>query len=107
MVSGTSGRLREKRFNREFLKRAGHEAIRLHLPSPALLRIALRDVVLSSGVKILEGERVACLFTPANRDVKVFGEDARKFNPYRETQTIKSHGGSHLVEVNIRALVGP
>ena len=82
----------EKRFNREFLKRAGHEAIRLHLPSPALLRIALRDVVLSSGVKILEGERVACLFTPANRDVKVFGEDARKFNPYRETQNVKPWG---------------
>ena len=47
----------EKRFDREFLKRAGHEAIRLHLPSPALLRIALKDVVLSDGTEIAEGER--------------------------------------------------
>ena len=65
-----------KRFDRDFLKQAGHEAIRLHLPSPALLRIALRDVTLTSGGKILEGERVACLFTPANRDESVFGAEA-------------------------------
>ena len=81
-----------KRFDRDFLKQAGHEAIRLHLPSPALLRIALRDVTLTSGVKILEGERVACLFTPANRDESVFGADAREFNPYRETPDVKPWG---------------
>ena len=81
-----------KRFDRDFLKQAGHEAIRLHLPSPALLRIALRDVTLTSGVKILKGERVACLFTPANRDESVFGADAREFNPYRETPDVKPWG---------------
>ena len=81
-----------KRFDRDFLKQAGHEAIRLHLPSPALLRIALRDVTLTSGVKILEGERVACLFTPANRDESVFGADAREFTPYRETPDVKPWG---------------
>mgnify|MGYP003321477449 FL=1 len=82
----------EKRFDRDFLKQAGHEAIRLHLPSPALLRIALQDVTLSNDVEIKEGERVACLFTPANRDKTVFGDDARSFNPYRETPNIKPWG---------------
>ena len=82
----------DKRFDRDFLKQAGHEAIRLHLPSPALLRIALQDVTLSNDVEIKEGERVACLFTPANRDKTVFGNDARSFNPYRETPNIKPWG---------------
>ena len=82
----------EKRFDRDFLKQAGHEAIRLHLPSPALLRIALQDVTLSNDVEIKEGERVASLFTPANRDKTVFGNDARSFNPYRETPNIKPWG---------------
>ncbi|MEE2683042.1 MAG: cytochrome P450 [Actinomycetota bacterium] len=82
----------EKRFDRDFLKQAGHEAIRLHLPSPALLRIALKDVILSDGTMIAEGERVACLFTPANRDKSVFGDDARSFNPYRETPNVKPWG---------------
>ncbi len=82
----------EKRFDRDFLKRAGHEAIRLHLPSPALLRIALRDVELSDGTKITEGERVACLFTPANRDISVFGDDAKSFDPYREAADVKPWG---------------
>ncbi|MBT96035.1 MAG: hypothetical protein CL431_08715 [Acidimicrobiaceae bacterium] len=82
----------EKRFDKDFLKQAGHEAIRLHLPSPALLRIALQDITLSNGIQIKEGERVACLFTPANRDVTVFGDDARSFNPYRETPNVKPWG---------------
>ncbi|MCH1513033.1 MAG: cytochrome P450, partial [Acidimicrobiales bacterium] len=82
----------EKRFDRDFLKQAGHETIRLHLPSPALLRIALRDVTLSDGTEISEGERVACLFTPANRDVSVFGDDAKKYDPYRDVPNVKPWG---------------
>ena len=94
-----------KRFDREFLKRAGHEAIRLHLPSPALLRIALKDVTLSNESEISEGERVACLFTPANRDEKVFGADARKFNPYRDTASTETLGVC-VWEENTHALAG-
>ncbi len=82
----------EKRFDRDFLKQAGHEAIRLHLPSPALLRIALKDLTLSNGTNIKKDERVACLFTPANRDKTVFGDNARSFNPYRETPNVKPWG---------------
>tara|TARA_B110000285_G_C15058986_1_gene581259 strand:- start:153 stop:1442 length:1290 start_codon:yes stop_codon:yes gene_type:complete len=82
----------EKRFDRDFLKRAGHETIRLHLPSPALLRIALRDVTLTNGTEISEGERVACLFTPANRDFSVFGDNAKEYDPYREAPNVKPWG---------------
>ena len=83
---------RAKTQDKEFLKMAAHETVRLHLPSPALLRIALTDIELSNGTKIAKDERVACLFTPANRDTSVFGDDARKFNPYRDTGAAKPWG---------------
>lgn len=83
---------REKVANRDFLKQAAHETLRLHLPSPALLRIAIRDMTLSDGTIIAEGERIACLFTPANRDPAVFGDDARSFDPYRDTPDVKPWG---------------
>ncbi len=64
----------------------------MHLPSPALLRIALRDVTLTNGTEISEGERVACLFTPANRDFSVFGDNAKEYDPYREAPNVKPWG---------------
>ena len=76
----------------EFIKQAAHEALRLHQPSPALLRIANEDVVLAGGRRIAAGERVACLFTPANRDPEAFGADAREFNPYRDPAAVKPWG---------------
>jgi len=82
----------EKRFDRNFLKRAANETIRLHLPAPALLRIALRDVTLSDGTEISEGERVACLIAPANRDTSVFGEDASEYDLHRESPDVKPWG---------------
>ncbi len=92
---------RAKVSDREFVKRAAHEALRLHLPSPALLRIANEEVELSNGKKVAANERVACLFTPANRDPEVFGPDAGVFNPYREVSAVKPWGltfggGEHL-----------
>ena len=83
---------RSKVQDKGFLKMAAHESLRLHLPAPALLRIAEADVVLTNGVTIAEGERVACLVTPANRDPAVFGSDARSYNPYRETPDVKPWG---------------
>ena len=92
---------RAKVTDREYIKRAAHEALRLHLPSPALLRIANEDVTLSNGKTIATDERVACLFTPANRDPEVFGPDAGEFNPYREVSSVKPWGltfggGEHI-----------
>jgi cytochrome P450 len=67
----------------EFLQAAAAESLRLHLPAPSLLRIADEDVTLASGRRIRAGDRVALLFTPANRDPDVFGADAAEFNPHR------------------------
>ena len=61
----------------------------VHLPAPALLRIALRDVTLNNGEKITSGERVACLIAPANRDIDVFGEDACEYDLHREIPDVK------------------
>jgi cytochrome P450 len=83
---------RAKVSDKAFLKMAAHESLRLHLPAPALLRIAIDDVELASGATIAEGERVACLVTPANRDPSVFGADARSYDPYRETAGVKPWG---------------
>lgn len=92
---------RERLEDPEFLKRAAYEALRLHLPAPALLREAVRDVTLSTGRRVAAGERVACLFTPANRDEKVFGDDVRSFDPHRDTGSTKPWGlafggGEHM-----------
>ena len=72
-----------KRTDSTFLRMAASESLRLHQPVPTLLRIALRDVTLSSGRKIAKDERVALFFVPANREAVVFGPDANEFNPYR------------------------
>lgn len=74
---------RAKATDWEFLQAAASESLRLHLPAPSLLRIANDDVTLASGRQIKKDERVALLFTPANRDPDVFGSDASEFNPYR------------------------
>ena len=83
---------RPKTSDREFLKQAAAETLRLHLPSPALLRVANEDVLLSNGVRVRKDERVACLFAPANRDTSVFGTDADCFNPFREAGGSKPWG---------------
>lgn len=67
----------------EFLRLAAVESLRLHQPAPTLLRYATADVTLGSGRAFAEGERVALLFTPANRDPEVFGADPDRFDPYR------------------------
>lgn len=85
----------------EFLKAAAYEALRLHLPAPALLREATADVELSSGAAVASGERVACVFTPANRDEEVFGRGVQTFDPHRDTGAAKPWGlafggGEHM-----------
>lgn len=72
--------------DQEFLQAAAYESLRMHLPSPSLLRIAATDVTLSTGRRVVAGERVALLFTPANRDPAAFGADAEVFDPHRVVQ---------------------
>lgn len=72
----------------DFLRLAINESLRLHQPAPTLLRYATSAVTLATGRRIAEGERVALLFTPANRDPRVFGDDADRFNPYRGSPAV-------------------
>jgi cytochrome P450 len=78
----------DRREDPEFLRLLVNESLRLHQPAPTLLRYATAEVALSSGRRIGEGERVALLFTPGNRDTAVFGADAGEFNPYREAPAV-------------------
>ena len=73
-----------------FLQRAVGEALRLHPPVPALLRLALQDVVLSTGRRIATGEALALDLNAANRDRDAFGEDADRFDPHR-APTARTH----------------
>ena len=73
-----------------FLQRAVSEALRLHPPVPALLRLALADVVLSTGRRIAAGEALALDLNAVNRDPEVFGDDADRFDPDR-THGARTH----------------
>ena len=75
---------REKLADVEFLHKAAAESFRLHQTTPARFRSAAKDVTLSTGRKVAEGEMVALHAPPANVQTEIFGEDGRFFNPYRE-----------------------
>lgn len=75
---------RERATDIEFLRAAASESLRLHQPVPALLRIAMKDVTLSSsGRSFRQGDRIALFFSEANRDAGLFGVDVLQFNPHR------------------------
>ncbi len=68
-----------------FVLRAALESLRLHQvtdPNPNL-RAAKKEVVLSTGRRVAEGEVVAMRFGVGGRDPEHFGEDADQFNPHR------------------------
>ncbi len=67
-----------------FLRAATNEALRLHHSSPANLRVASRDLVLSTGRAVAEGEVVAVLLGDAGRDHLVYGPSADAFDPHRQ-----------------------
>jgi cytochrome P450 len=61
-----------------------HESFRLHPSSPVSMRRALAPVEFISGETAQEGDTVIVSLQLANRDTKIFGDDAAEFNPYRE-----------------------
>lgn len=68
----------------EFLRGAANESLRLHQPVPALLRMAARDVALTSSSRTFrQGERIALFFSSANRESALYGDDVDRFNPLR------------------------
>lgn len=67
------------------LQRAVHESLRLHPASPVALRRAAAPLEIAGHV-LKVGDLVEVDLVQANRDPNVFGEDAQRFNPYRETK---------------------
>jgi cytochrome P450 len=61
-----------------------HESFRLHPSSPVAMRKALAPVEFISGETAEEGDTVVINLQQANRDSKIFGDDAAEFNPFRE-----------------------
>jgi cytochrome P450 len=63
---------------------AVEECLRWVTPVHAFCRTATEDAVLS-GVRVPEGDYVCMLYASANRDERVFGEDADRFDVRRAT----------------------
>jgi cytochrome P450 len=68
---------------REFLRMAANEALRLHPASPFLIRRAVRETALPSGIVLAAGEYIVLDLVKASRD-PVFGEVPEHFNPFRQ-----------------------
>ncbi len=68
----------------DFLRRASSEVLRLHVPSPALLRRAEQVTTIEGAREVAPGEVVGADLAAANRDPAVFGGDVEAFDPWRE-----------------------
>ena len=66
------------------LQRFGFESLRLNPASPESSRVAVVETTLETGVLISKDARVTIDMRAANRDEKVFGNDAQHFNPFRD-----------------------
>ncbi len=74
----------DKRLDTEWLHRAVAESIRLHQTAPARFRRAAKNVTLSTGRTVRQGEMVALHAPIANVDETIFGADPRCFDPNRD-----------------------
>ena len=63
---------REKATDPEFVRKAAAESLRLHQTAPVKFRIAAKDVTLSTGRRVAEGEMVALFAPPANLEPELF-----------------------------------
>jgi len=74
----------ELRTDPVFLEGALRDTMRLHATGPAVFsRLALEDILLSSGKVIQAGRYVVFLTANINRDKTIFGPDADSFDPRR------------------------
>jgi cytochrome P450 len=67
----------------DFLGLAVAESLRLNIPNPAILRVALRDGVTPSGRAYKADDEFVLHTAGANRDPAFFGDDVNEFNPDR------------------------
>ncbi len=66
-----------------FLRLAANEGLRLHPPSPFLIRRAVRKTELPSGGQYDAGQYVVLDIVSTSRDTAAFGETADRFDPFR------------------------
>ena len=67
-----------------FVQKCFLESTRLHPSSPIALRKPVCPVKLPDNKEANLGDSIVIDLYNSNRDKKIFGEDANKFNPYRE-----------------------
>ena len=68
-----------------FLQKCVFETLRLHPASPVAWRKATKVAKLLGKNKVKEGDRIIIDLWNSNRDISVYGIDATRYNPYRET----------------------
>jgi len=68
----------------EVLRHSASEALRVHPPTPAILRRATSDVVLKNGREFHTGDIIALDLHHSNHDQAVFGQNAGEFELQRE-----------------------
>lgn len=79
--------------DRNFLRQAVIEALRLHPASPFLIRRAVKERTLPSGRVLAAGDYVVLDLVKAGRDPTVFGDDVERYDPDRvPLQKIKRTG---------------
>jgi cytochrome P450 len=74
---------RERLADLAFVRAACNEAIRLHPPPPALIRLAGRDAELPSGLRVAAGEVVYVDLPAANHDAAWFAPGPDEYDPHR------------------------
>ena len=72
-----------------FIQKCFLESTRLHPSSPVAIRKPVCPVKLPNDNEANLGDSVIIDLYNSNRDKKIFGDDADKFNPYREPQVVK------------------
>ena len=75
------------------MQRFVHESMRLHPSSPEAWRRATTPILLNDGSQVSAGEKVVIDLQTANRDTRIFGPDAARFNPFRDRVSRVSPAG--------------
>ncbi|EGD56493.1 cytochrome P450 [Gordonia neofelifaecis NRRL B-59395] len=105
MLGGSSALLTVERDQREILLRepellavAVNELLRLTSPVQGLTRTTTRDVEIE-GVTVPAGRKVLLCYASANRDERMYGEDADRLDVRRDPANILtfSHGSHHCL----------
>jgi cytochrome P450 len=77
------------RNDRSLIAPAVEEMLRLASPSGGMFRVVTKDGVEIDGCPVPKGDRVMVMYSAANRDPKVWGENPDEFDPTRPN--LKEH----------------